>query len=182
MTDKEYMIIQEGRSADGDYREISPWAVQFLKEYDEYLESPILEIGCGNGAVLEYLKKKKYFAIGIDISRPSIQKCLKHGFPAVHCNADKGFPFPINSFKTVLSFHVLEHCRNPEFVIEETERVLDGHSCLITPGGEDCVSYGHFGDFKMKDAEGFFKKSDIIVSKDNYNTGFLIITKTNKEL
>jgi len=182
MTEEEYMIIQEGRSADGDYREISPWAVQFLKEYDKYLESPILEIGCGNGAVLEYLKKKKYFAMGIDISRPSIQKCLKHGFPAVHHNVDNGLPFPDKSFKTVLSFHMLEHCRNPKFVIEETERVLDGHSCIITPGGEDCVDYGHFGNFNINDVKDFLSKSDIIISIEDYNTGFLVISKTNEKL
>jgi len=180
MTEKEYMIVQEGRSADGDHREISPWAVQFLEEYDEYLESPILEIGCGNGAVLEYLKDKGHTAIGIDISRPSIRKSLEHGFPAVHYDVDKGLPFPDKSFKTVLSFHMLEHCRKPEFVIEEIERVLDGHAAIITPGGEDCVDYGHFGSFNIKDVERFLKKSDIVVKIEDYNIGFLIIAKTNE--
>ena len=180
MTDEEYMKIQEGRSADGDYREVSLWAIKFLKEYDKYLESPILEIGCGNGAVLEYLKNKGHFAVGLDISRPSVRKCLEHKFPAVHYNADDGLPFPDKSFKTVLSFHTLEHCRKPEFVVEEVERVLDGHSCIITPGGEDDVAHGHFGNFNMDDAIGFFKESDIIISERGYHTGFLIIANNEK--
>jgi len=171
ISEKNYMILQEGRSADGDYKEVSMWAVDFLRDYSEYLVPPILEIGCGNGAVLEHLKKQGKFAMGLDISRPSVGKCIEHGFPAVWQNAEDDFPFPDKSFKTVITFHTLEHCRDIRKVIRNISRVLDGNLCAVAPEGHGPEKIfdkytGHFtamGD--LDKYKTFFKDYNILVAE-----------------
>ena len=183
MNKEEYQIIQEGRSADGAYREMSHWVVTFFEKYFEYIEGPILEIGCGNGPVLEFLKDKGFNVVGMDISRPSIWHCLNHEKPvaAICQDAQEPFPFPDNSFKTVLAFHVLEHAEEPEKITKEINRVLNGNFGGITPlTEEDDVPYGHFA--KFNGINGFlslFSNYEIIKTEEVHH-GFLLIANNEK--
>lgn len=182
MNKEEYMKIQEGRSADGSYREMSPWAVAFFEKYSEYVEEPILEVGSGNGPVLEYLKEKGLFAIGLDISRPSVWHCLNHDrpVPAIWQDAQDPFPFPDNSFKTVLTFHTIEHCPNPEIVMEHINRVLNGTFCGHFPLGEIREGEGHFMPPRtLEEAKKLFKDFEII-EIEAIHPGYLFIANNKK--
>lgn len=115
------------------------------------MKEPILEIGCGNGTVLEYLLNKGLFAMGMDISKFAVFNCINHNrpVPAICQDAQDLFPFPDKSFKTVLMFHTFEHCMYPDRVLENINRVLDGNLCIVGPIPiEDDLAYGHFGIFK----------------------------------
>lgn len=187
MDKEEYMKIQEGRSGDGAYREMSPWAVTFFEKYSKYVEEPILEIGSGNGPVLEYLKRKGLFAIGVDISRPSVWHCLNHErpVPAIWQDAQDPLPFPDDSFKTVITFHTLEHLLYPEKTIKEISRVLKGTFCTINPitcnpTKEDKKEYGHFADFgDMESFKNLFKDYKILEMGEIHPGVLLIATNEN---
>jgi len=183
MNHEEYVIAQEGRSADGAYREMSPWAVTFFEKYFKYVKEPILEIGCGNGAVLEYLKDKGIHAIGIDISRLSIWHCINHEKPvsAILQDAQEPFPFPDNTFKTVITFHTLEHMPNPEKAINEAFRVLDGNFCGITPITEEIdLPAAHFAKFGGTEKFKLMFKDYKILETEEIHPGLLLIANNHE--
>lgn len=86
-----------------------------------------LDIGCRDGYWSEVLKKKGYKVASLDIE-PHYKNALKH-------DVEKGLPFKNNTFDLIWCTEVLEHLRNPEFLLREIDRVTKrgGISVLTTP-------------------------------------------------
>ena len=63
-------------------------------------ESRVLDLGCGDGALLTLLKKTKRVAsIGLEIDVTNIQKCINNGVNVIEQNLDKGLSnFETDSF------------------------------------------------------------------------------------
>lgn len=106
----------------------------------DFNNKKILDIGCGNGATLLYLKK--YYNIigaGVDISQQAVND-LKNNindsnlsfFEGDHRNLSI---FENNQFDIVLSFGVLEHFNEYGLALAEARRVLkqNGQLILIQP-------------------------------------------------
>lgn len=85
----------------------------------------ILDIGCGNGALGDYLSSKKKFSYyGVDLVLHNNQKLdnfIKSSFP---------YPFKDKSFDTVLVILTLHHFENPEVGLKEAIR-LSNNKILI---------------------------------------------------
>lgn len=82
----------------------------------------ILEIGCGEGAFLEYCKENidDIECIGIDMTQSSCDKANEKGL-TVYCGTLEEYlkSYPDKKFHVVVSFHCLEHVNNPkEFAME----------------------------------------------------------------
>ena len=92
----------------------------------------VLDVGCGDGILMEYLKYNKEIDIrGIEISKDNVQKCLSKGLAVIEGDAEKDLlQFPDSSFDFVILSQTLQAFLNPEIVIKELLRV--GKKAIVT--------------------------------------------------
>ena len=92
----------------------------------------VLDVGCGDGILIEYLKKKKNIDVrGLEISKDKVQKCISKGLTVIEGNAEVDLKqFPNNSFDYVVLSQTLQAFINPELVIKELLRV--GKRAIVT--------------------------------------------------
>ena len=105
-------------------------------------QSRVLDLGCGDGALLERLAKEKQVSgYGLEIDPAQIQKCVERGVNVVEQNLDNGLKnFSDHSFDTVVMTQALQTLRSPHLVVEEMLRV--GRECIIT--------FPNFGQWKAR--------------------------------
>lgn len=94
---------------------------------------PILDIGCGDGILLDNLKKRGLSGVGIDISSRAIQICKERGLDCKQTDITDKLPFSDNSFVGVVMSDVLEHLFQPSLVLEEVHRVCSGYLFISVP-------------------------------------------------
>ena len=94
--------------------------------------SRVLDVGCGDGTLMEYLKNNKKIDIrGIEISKNNAQKCIGKGLSVIEGNAEKDLTqFPDGSFDFVILSQTLQAFLNPETVIKELLRI--GKKAIVT--------------------------------------------------
>ena len=92
----------------------------------------VLDVGCGDGTLMEYLKTNKEIDIrGIEISKSNSQKCVSKGLTVIEGDAEKDLSqFPDSSFDFVILSQTLQAFLNPEIVIQELLRV--GKKAIVT--------------------------------------------------
>ena len=92
----------------------------------------VLDVGCGDGILIEYLKYNKEIDIrGIEISKDNVQKCLSKGLTVIEGDAEKDLlQFPDSSFDFVILSQTLQAFLTPEIVIKELLRV--GKKAIVT--------------------------------------------------
>ena len=94
--------------------------------------SRVLDVGCGDGTLMEFLKNNKKIDIrGIEISKYNVQKCIGKGLTVIEGDAEKDLSqFPDGSFDFVILSQTLQAFLNPEKVITELLRV--GKKAIVT--------------------------------------------------
>jgi len=98
----------------------------------------ILDLGCGDGVLTNYLNTKKSKAYGIDYSSEAIN-FAKEKTASKNINFIQGsayeLPFSDNYFDAIVSSDVIEHLDNVDKYLEEIKRVLkyDGIVVISTP-------------------------------------------------
>ena len=99
----------------------------------------ILDVGCDDGTLMEFLKKNKNIDIrGIEISKKKVQVCISKGLTVLEGNAEFDLKqFPENSFDYVVLGQTLQAFVNPEIVIKELLRV--GKRAIVT-----IPNFGHW--------------------------------------
>jgi 2-polyprenyl-3-methyl-5-hydroxy-6-metoxy-1,4-benzoquinol methylase len=105
-----------------------------IAEFIDQGNHKILEIGCGTGETLKYLKKQKKcnYAVGIDIHKPSIQQAKKYLDQAIHANIETlNLNLKKKSFDYIILADVLEHLVNPEKTIAKLKPYLTKNGCFI---------------------------------------------------
>ena len=92
----------------------------------------VLDVGCGDGILMEFLKKNKEIDIrGIEISKYNAQKCVGKGLTVIEGDAEKDLKqFPNSSFEYVILSQTLQAFLDPENVINELLRV--GKKAIVT--------------------------------------------------
>ena len=101
--------------------------------------SSILDVGCDDGTLMEFLKANKSTNIrGIEISKEKVQTCIAKGLTVIEGNAEFDLKqFPNDSFDYVVLGQTLQAFVNPELVIKELLRV--GKKAIIT-----IPNFGHW--------------------------------------
>ena len=104
--------------------------------------SHVLDVGCGDGILMEYLVKEKKVNIrGIEISKTKVQKCIAKGLTIIEGNAEEDLKqFPDKSFDYVVLSQTLQAFLNPEKVINELLRI----------GKQAIVTIPNFGYWKIR--------------------------------
>jgi methionine biosynthesis protein MetW len=87
--------------------------------------SRVLDLGCGDGALLDLLKRERgCTGYGVEIADDNVLKCIRRGVDVIQLNLDEGLAmFDDASFDVVLQIDTLQHLRNAEVMLRETARV-----------------------------------------------------------
>jgi methionine biosynthesis protein MetW len=87
--------------------------------------SRVLDLGCGDGALLHHLQTTKACTgYGVEIDDRNVLACVKRGVSVIQLNLDQGLStFEDQSFDVVLQIDTLQHLRNAETMLRETARV-----------------------------------------------------------
>ncbi len=105
-------------------------------------KSRVLDVGCGDGILMEYLLKNKVVDVrGLEISKEKVKKCLSNGLAVVEGNAEYDLKqFPDLSFDYVILSQTLQAFMSPENVIKDLLRV----------GKKVIVTIPNFGHWKIR--------------------------------
>ena len=87
--------------------------------------SRVLDLGCGNGALLAHLRDTRQCSgYGIEIDDANVLACTQRGVNVIQLNLEDGLAiFEDQSFDVVLQLDTMQHLRNTERLLRETARV-----------------------------------------------------------
>ena len=115
-----------------------------FKVISKFIEekSRVLDVGCGDGILMEYLSKNKVVDVrGLEISKEKVKKCLSKGLAVIEGDAENDLKqFPDLSFDYVILSQTLQAFMNPEKVIDNLLRV----------GKKVIVTIPNFGHWKVR--------------------------------
>ncbi len=99
-----------------DFQIIARW----VRERDR-----VLDLGCGRGLLLEYLKQTKaIYGVGVDIDFDRILACVKRGVPAYHGDVGGVLAgFPDNAFDRIILSRSVDLLDAPDAILKESLRV-----------------------------------------------------------
>jgi methionine biosynthesis protein MetW len=102
----------------------------------------VLDLGCGDGSLLRYLKDTRRTAgYGVEIDDDGVLACVKNGVSVVQSDLERGLSgFEDSSFDYVVLSQTLQAMRNSETIIREMLRV----------GREGIVTFPNFGYWKNR--------------------------------
>jgi methionine biosynthesis protein MetW len=118
-----------------------------LSDYDQVVSlvepgASVLDLGCGNGALLERLiREKGVRGVGVEIAEDAVIECLHKGLSVFQGNIDEGLAdYGDASYDVVVLNQTLQIIRRPAFVIEEMLRV----------GKRAVISFPNFGHWSVR--------------------------------
>jgi methionine biosynthesis protein MetW len=105
-------------------------------------ESRVLDIGCGDGALLAYLARNKSVdGRGIELSQSGVNSCVGHGLSVIQGDADRDLEaYPTGAFDVVVLSQTLQATHRPRKVVEELVRI----------GRRAIVSFPNFGFWRIR--------------------------------
>jgi methionine biosynthesis protein MetW len=85
----------------------------------------VLDIGCGDGALLAYLTRHKGVdGRGMELSQAGVNACVGHGLSVIQGDADRDLEaYPSGAFDVVVLSQTLQATRNPRRVVETLVRI-----------------------------------------------------------
>ena len=104
--------------------------------------SRVLDLGCGDGALLAELHASKHVTgYGIEIDPDNIVACIERGVNVIHSNLDEGLSdFDEDSFDYVIMTQTVQAMRLPHLLIDEILRI----------GREGIVTFPNMGHWKCR--------------------------------
>jgi ubiquinone/menaquinone biosynthesis C-methylase UbiE len=97
----------------------------------------VLEIGCGEGFVLDYLVKRKpeLKYTGVDLNSEAVKMARRITAPGIDyvCANGEQIPLPDKRFDLVIMSEVLEHVATPENVLAEALRLGNPYVLVTVP-------------------------------------------------
>ncbi|MFM7085102.1 MAG: methionine biosynthesis protein MetW [Hyphomicrobium sp.] len=104
--------------------------------------SRVLDVGCGDGALLKLLiKEKKVEGRGLEINRENVNSCLSQGLSVIQGDADIDLAgFPQGAFDYAILSLTIQATLKPKLVLENLLRI----------GRKAIVSFPNFGHWKIR--------------------------------
>ena len=127
-------------------------------------QSRVLDIGCGDGTLMEFLFKQKNIDVrGMELEEDKVKQCISKGLPVIEGNAETELgQFPDKAFDFVVLSQTLQAFYQPENVLDQLLRI----------GKRVIISIPNFGYWQVRASLLFFGKMPITKSLPNtwYNT------------
>ena len=104
--------------------------------------SRVLDVGCGDGALLQHLwKSKAVDGRGIELSQAGVNACVRNGLSAIQGDADTDLKdYPSDAFDYVILSQTLQATHNPRTVLDHMARI----------GRRSIVSFPNFGYWRVR--------------------------------
>ena len=104
--------------------------------------SRVLDVGCGNGILLDYLARyKKVDGRGIELSTQGVNSCVSAGLSVVQGDANTDLKdYPNYSFDYVVLSQTLQAMNNPRVVLEQLLRI----------GRRAIISFPNFAHWRVR--------------------------------
>jgi len=101
----------------------------------------VLDLGCGDGALLQELMRRGNDALGVEISDDGVMACMGRGVPVLQDDIDQGLDdLADDSFDVVVMSLTLQAVHRPALVLREMARV----------GRRSIVSFPNFGHWRLR--------------------------------
>jgi methionine biosynthesis protein MetW len=102
----------------------------------------VLDVGCGDGALLELLRAERGAMVrGLELSQSGVNACVARGLAVVQGDADTDLAiYPDDSFDVVVLSQTIQATRRPRAVLEEMKRI----------GGAAVVSLPNFAHWGVR--------------------------------
>lgn len=106
--------------------------------------SRVLDVGCGDGALLQLLNDTKAVdGRGVELSREKVNACVARGLSVIQGDADRDLrDYPDQAFDYVILSLTIQATRNPKTVLENLLRI----------GRRAIVSFPNFGHWEIRAA------------------------------
>lgn len=104
--------------------------------------SRVLDVGCGDGALLDVLAHEKAVdARGIELTREKVNACVARGLSVIQGDADRDLAdYPDDAFDYAILSLTIQATRHPRTVLENLLRI----------GRRAIVSFPNFGHWKIR--------------------------------
>ena len=105
-------------------------------------DARVLDIGCGDGSLLEYLAQAKNVdGRGLELSQQNVNHCVARGLSVVQGDADTDLSeYPSGVFDIVILSQTIQATRRPRHVLHELLRI----------GKHTIVSFPNFGHWRIR--------------------------------
>ena len=105
-------------------------------------DSKVLDIGCGNGDLLNLLLSNKNIkGQGLEINQKKVNECVAKGLSVIQGDADKDLSlYPNNSFDCVVLSQTIQATQEPKRILSELTRI----------GRKVIISIPNFGFWKVR--------------------------------
>jgi methionine biosynthesis protein MetW len=102
----------------------------------------VLDIGCGDGALLSHLvRHKNVDGRGMELSQSGVNSCVAYGLSVIQGDADRDLEaYPTGAFDVVVLSQTLQATRQPRKVLETLVRI----------GRRAIVSFPNFGFWRIR--------------------------------
>lgn len=104
--------------------------------------SRVLDVGCGDGELLQHLWKTKGIdGRGIELSQAGVNACVRNGLSVIQGDADTDLKdYPSDAFDYVILSQTLQATWNPRTVLDHMARI----------GRRSIVSFPNFGYWQVR--------------------------------
>lgn len=104
--------------------------------------SRVLDVGCGDGSLLDYLVHfKQVDGRGMELSQAGVNSCVAIGLSVIQGDADIDLiDYPSDAFDYVILSQTLQATRDPKKVLEQLVRI----------GRRAIVSFPNFGHWRVR--------------------------------
>lgn len=140
--------------------------------------SSVLEVGCGKGAFLNYLKQNRIQATGLELNDIAIEEAKKKELNVIRNTVEEHAHFNSEKYDFVISFQVLEHIYEVDSFLKACIRCLKkGGKLIIAVPDNDALF------FKMKKKvsfEGAFQQRTLLLNQPPHHMGLWNQKSLNK--